>query len=377
MFKSAGQSSVDCPALLFSVYFHLVFIPINLFSPCVPSPMSILICPVTCYSLASRSFWTFFLLFSALCPFSPARFRISLWLPENFGLINCFSVLYVHFLLPDSVFLSGFMFFLDFFTAFLCFMSIFSCPVPYFSLVSGCFWTFLLLFSALCPFSPARFRISLWFPDVFGLFYCFSQLYVHFLNSIYSSFRISFWLPENFGLFYCFSCPYVHFYLLGSVFLSGFRRILDFFPAFSRLYVHFLSSIYSSFRISLWLPENFGLFPAFSVLYVHSHRLCSVLPSGFRMSLDFFTAFLGLMSIFTCSVQCFSLVSRSFWTFFLAFLCFMSIFTCSVRYFHLASRSFWTFSLVFLSFISIWKSIEVSGLRKVRKSLDYDEFGSL
>ena len=108
MFKSAGQSSVDCPALLFSVYFHLVFIPINLFSPCVPSPMSILICSVTCYSLASRSFWTFLLLFSALCPFSPARFRLSLWLPENFGLIYCFSVLYVHFLLPDSVFLSGF-----------------------------------------------------------------------------------------------------------------------------------------------------------------------------------------------------------------------------------------------------------------------------
>ena len=158
----------------------------------------------------------------------------------------------------------------------------------FFSLASGCFWTFLLLFSALCPFSPARFRISFWLPDVFGLFYCFS-----------------------------------------------------------RLYVHFLSSIYSSFRISLWLPENFGLFPAFSVLYVHSHRLCSVLPSGFRMFLDFFPAFLGLMSIFTCSVQCFSLVSRSFWTFFLAFLCFMSIFTCSVRYFPLASRSFWTFSLFF------------------------------
>ena len=183
MFKSAGQSSVDCPALLFSVYFHLVFIPINLFSPCVPSPMSILICPVTCYSLASRSFWTFLLLFSALCPFSPARFRISLWLPENFGLINCFSVLYVHFLLPDSVFLSGFRrildffpvflgfmsifliaftpvsvfpsgfrMFLDFFTAFLGFMSIFSCPVPYFLLASGKFWTFFLVFSALYPY---------------------------------------------------------------------------------------------------------------------------------------------------------------------------------------------------------------------------------
>ena len=374
MFKSAGQSSVDCPALLFSVYFHLVFIPINLFSPCVPSPMSILICPVTCYSLASRSFWTFLLLFSALCPFSPARFRISLWLPENFGLFSCFfsalcpfsparfrislwlpenfglfscfSRLYVHFLLPGSVLLSGFMFFLDFFTAFLCFMSIFSCPVPYFSLASGCFWTFLLFFSALCPFSPARFRISLWLHVLFELFYCFSVLYVHFL-------------------------------LLGSVFLSGFRRILDFFPAFSRLYVHFLSSIYSSFRISLWLPENFGLFycffsalcpflPAlfrvtlwlhvlfglfycFSYPYVHFYLLGSVFPSGFRMFLDFFTAFLS----------------------------FMSIFSCSVPYFSLASGEFWTFFLLFLGFMSIWKSIEVSGLRKVRKSLDYDEFGSL
>ena len=118
MFKSAGQSSVDCPALLFSVYFHLVFIPINLFSPCVPSPMSILICPVTCYSLASRSFWTFLLLFSALCPFSPARFRISLWLPENFGLFYCFSCPYVHFHLLSSVFPSGFTFILDFFPCF-------------------------------------------------------------------------------------------------------------------------------------------------------------------------------------------------------------------------------------------------------------------
>lgn len=112
-------------------------------------------------------------------------------------------------------------------------------------------------------------------------------------------------------------------------------------------YVHFHNSIYSSFSISLWLPDVFGLFPAFSVLYVYFLLPGSVFPSGFRMFLDFFTAFLGLMSIFTCSVQCFSLVSRSFWTFFLAFLCFMSIFTCSVRYFPLASRSFWTFSLFF------------------------------
>ena len=207
MFKSAGQSSVDCPALLFSVYFHLVFIPINLFSPCVPSPMSILICPVTCYSLASRSFWTFLLLFSALCPFSPARFRISLWLPENFGLIYCFSVLYVHFLLPGSVFLSGFRRILNFFPVFLGFMSIFSCLVPCYSLASCSFWTFLLLFCALCPFSPARFRISLWLPDVFGLFYCFSCPYVHFylLGSVFP-----FWLPENFGLFSWFSRLYIH-----------------------------------------------------------------------------------------------------------------------------------------------------------------------
>lgn len=103
-------------------------------------------------------------------------------------------------------------------------------------------------------------------------------------------FRISFWLPVHFGLFYCFSCPYVHFLLPGSVFPSGFRRILDFFPTFSVLYVHFL-------------------------------LLGSVFLSGFRMILDF--------------------------------------------------------SLVFLSFISIWKSIEVSGLRKVRKSQDCVEFRNL
>ena len=114
-------------------------------------------------------------------------------------------------------------------------MSIFSCPVPYFPLASGCFWTFSCFFCALCPFSPARLRISLWFPDVFGLFYCFSRLYVHFL------------LP-------------------GSVFPSSFRMILDFFTAFSVLYVHFL------------LPG-------------------SVFPSSFRMILDFFPIFLSFMSI--------------------------------------------------------------------------------
>ena len=343
MFKSAGQSSVDCPALLFSVYFHLVFIPINLFSPCVPSPMSILICPVTCYSLASRSFWTFLLLFSALCPFSPARFRISLWLPENFGLINCFSVLYVHFLLPDSVFLSGFRRILDFFPVFLGFMSIFSCLVPCYSLASCSFWTFLLLFCALCPFSPARFRIFSGFRmflDFFTAFLCFMSIFscpvpyfslasgcfwtfLLFFSALCpfspARFRISLWLHVLFELFYCFSVLYVHFLLLGSVFLSGFRRILDFFPAFSRLYVHFL-------------PPG------------------SVFPSGFRMFLDFFTAFLGFMSIFLVAftpVSVFLSGFRRILDFFLLFLCFMSILTGSVPYFPLASGCLWTFLLLF------------------------------
>ena len=128
------------------------------------------------------------------------------------------------------------------------------------------FLDFLLFFLALCPFSPARLRISLWFPDVFGLFYCFS-----------------------------------------------------------RLYVHFLSSIYSSFRISLWIPDDFGLFYAFSVLYVHFHRLSSLFLSGFRMFLDFFTLFLFFMSIFIGSAPYFSLASGEFWTFLLLFLSFISI----------------------------------------------------
>ena len=124
---------------------------------------------------------------------------------------------------------------LDFFTVFLGLMSILTGSVPYFPLASGEFWTFSCFFCALCLFSPARLRISLWFPDVFGLFYCFSR-------------------------------PYVHFHLLSSVFLSSFTFILDFFPAFSVLYVHFL------------LPG-------------------SVFPSSFRMILDFFPVFLSFMSI--------------------------------------------------------------------------------
>ena len=167
--------------------------------------------------------------------FSSTFFGFSLWLPENFGLFYCFSRLYVHSHRLCSIFSSGFRRILDFFLLFLCFMSILTGSVPYCLLASGCFWTFLLLFSALCRFSPARFRISLWLPDVFGLFPAFSVFYVHFL------------LP-------------------GSVFPSGFRMILDFFTAFSVLYVHFL------------LPG-------------------SVFPSGFRMILDFFPIFLSFMSI--------------------------------------------------------------------------------
>ena len=110
--------------------------------------------------------------------------------------------------------------------------------------------------------------------SLFSSHLCFDQFiftlcslpYVHFHNSIYSSFSISLWFPENFGLFYAFSVLYVHFLLLSSVFLSGFRMILDFFTAFSRLYVHF-------------------------------HLLGSVFPSSFRMILDFFPIFLSFMSI--------------------------------------------------------------------------------
>ena len=76
--------------------------------------------------------------------------------------------------------------------------------------------------------------------SLFSSHLCFDQFiftlcslpYVHFHNSIYSSFSISLWFPENFGLFYAFSVLYVHFLLPGSVFPSSFRMILDFFPIF-------------------------------------------------------------------------------------------------------------------------------------------------
>ena len=202
----------------------------------------------------------FHLAFPLLCPFSFARLRVTLWLRVLFGLFYCFSQLYVHSLLPGSVFLSGFRRILDLFTVFLCFMSIFSCPIPYFSLASGEFWTFFLFFSALCPFSPAWFRVTLWLHVLFGLFYCFSVLYVHFL-------------------------------LLGSVFLSGFRRILDFFTAFL----------------------------GFMSIFLVAFTPVSVFLSGFRRILDFFLLFLCFMSILTGSVPYCLLASGCLWTFLLLF----------------------------------------------------------
>ena len=169
---------------------------------------------------------------------------------------------------------------------FLGFMSIFSCLAPYFSLASGWFWTFLRFFCALCPFSPAQLRISLWLSDDFGLFYCFSRLYVHsqLLSSVFPLASEWFW-----------------------TFLLLFSTLCPFSPA--------------RFRISLWLPSDFGLFYTFSVLYAHSQLLSSVFPSSFRMILDFFP--------------------------------------------------------IFLSFMSIWKSTEVSGLRWIQKSQDCEEYRNL
>ena len=78
--------------------------------------------------------------------------------------------------LLSSVFPSGFSIILDFFLAFLSLISIFICSVRYFTLVSRSFWTFFLLFFALCPFSPAQFSISLQLRVHFGLFPAFLGL---------------------------------------------------------------------------------------------------------------------------------------------------------------------------------------------------------
>ena len=131
------------------------------------------------------------------------------------------------------------------------------------------------------------------------------------------------------------SLPYVHFLLSGSVFLPGFRMILDFFTAFLGFMSIFLvaftlvSVFLSGFRMIL------DFFTAFSRLYVHFHLLGSVFPSSFRMILDFFTAFSVL---------------------YVHFLLPGSVFPSSFR-------MILDFFPIFLSFMSIWKSTEVSGLR--------------
>lgn len=132
-------------------------------------------------------------------------------------------------------------------------------------------------------------------------------------------------------------------------------------------YVHFHNSIYSSFSISLWLPDDFGLFYAFPVFYVHSHRLCSVFPSGSRMILDFFTAFLGFMSIFLVAftpVSVFLSGFRRILDFFTAFSVLYVHFLLPGSVFPSSFRMILDFFPIFLSFMSIWKNTEDSGPRK-------------
>ena len=114
--------------------------------------MSIFSCLAPYFSLASGWFWTFLRFFCALCPFSPAQLRISLWLSDDFGLFYCFSRLYVHSQLLSSVFPLASEWFWTFLLLFLGFMSIFSCSAPYFPLASEWFWTFPLFFSLLYPY---------------------------------------------------------------------------------------------------------------------------------------------------------------------------------------------------------------------------------
>lgn len=114
--------------------------------------------------------------------------------------------------------------------------------------------------------------------SLFSSHLCFDQFiftlcslpYVHFHNSIYSSFNISLWPPVHFGLFPAFSVLYVH--SPGSVFLSGFRMILDFFPAF----LGFMSILNCSVPYCLWFPSDLGLFPCFSLFYIHMEEYRSL-----------------------------------------------------------------------------------------------------
>ena len=90
------------------------------------------------------------------------------------------------------------------------------------------------------------------------------------------------------------SLPYVHFHLSYSVFPSGFWMFLDFFPAFLGFMSIFSCSVP---YFSLAFRRILDFFPCFSLLYVHFHLLSSVFPSGFTFILDFFPVFLSFMSI--------------------------------------------------------------------------------
>lgn len=110
----------------------------------------------------------------------------------------------------------------------------------------------------------------------------------------------------------------------------------------SRLFIYI-------FRFFSLASGCFWTFYCFSWLYVHFHLPGSVFPSGFRMFLDFFTAFSVL---------------------YVHFLLPGSVFPSSFR-------MILDFFTLFLSFISIWKSIEVSRLRRARKSPTCVEFRNL
>mgnify|MGYP007027434152 CR=1 FL=1 len=139
----------------------------------------------------------------------------------------------------------------------------------------------------------------------------------------------------------------LHFYSQ-FFFISSLFRSIYFHLAFPPL----CPFSFARLRVTLWLRVLFGLFYCFSQLYVHFLLPGSVFPSGFRMFLDFFTAFLSFMSIFLIAFTPVSVFPSGF-------------------------RRILDFFPGFLGFISIWKSIEVSRPRWIRKAPDFKEFGSL
>ena len=101
--------------------------------------------------------------------------------------------------------------------------------------------------------------------------------------------------------------------------------------------------------------------------------------------MDFFTAFLGFMSILTGSVPYFPLASGEFWTF-SCFFCALCPFSPAQLHISLWLPDdfglFYAFSLFYIHMeeyrsLQTAKSTEVSNLRRVQKSPDYEEFGIL